>query len=72
MDVNIHAIVRHLQIQDESGKLSNHDAALIRLLYRRGHRPGFNIASVQKDVLQPTIAARVNRLAGIAPYTDTV
>ena len=72
MDVDVHRLEGHFQMQDTGGELPHHDAALKGLLQGRHSGAALYIPAVDKELLHTPVGPAVGRAADKAPHPHMV
>ena len=70
MDVHIHGLHGHIDLQHAGREAAHHDLVAVRLLQRGGEQTGFDIAVVDKKALPGAVAARGGRLCDEAAHAQ--
>ena len=63
VDVYIHGICRHIQMQHTGGEFAHHDLIAVGFLQGGHHEAGFNRAAVDEESLQTAAGPGIRRLA---------
>ena len=63
VDIHIHSICRHIQMQHAGGEFAHHDLIAVSFLQCGHHEPGLNRTSVDKEGLHSAAGTGICRLA---------
>ncbi len=72
MNVHIHCLKRHFQMQHTGGEFSHHDTALKRFFQRSHGSTAFYTPAVDKKLLHAPVGAAVARPAHKAPHPHMI